>query len=318
VDQENPHLLKALLRSPVTWGLLVSLVLAFVPALDQSNDDFQTGVILGLCGIAVTILVDQQLRISALRRQMADGTDRAVRQIRATVQQTLPLLQSSEDFRRFASQVCDNWQRVDAKESPFLHQILQDRVREFLGDVKSLGSGAIEIEATKPYSFRSASLTEFSAMLMVHSDDLGYWTTTRGRRYLNRQRQAIAAGELTVERIFVLEDEEIDEAESIISEQCAAGISVLIVRTDELTSGERREHDIDHGVVTDHRGTKMLMRPIPDMKHAGGILSARLERLSYLPGEIQKAERSIAFLRHHAVPVSQVYPSIPGFDGTGQ
>jgi len=314
VDQENPHLLKALLRSPISWGLVVSLLLAFVPSLDQSNDDFQTGVILGLCGIAVTILVDQQIRLNALRRQMSDGTERAVRQVKATVQQTLPLLQASEDFRHFAGQVCDNWQRVDEKESPFLYQILQDRVREFLGDVKSLGSGAIEIEATKPYSFRSASLAEFSAMLMVHSDDLGYWNTTRGRRYLNRQRVAITARELTVERIFVLEDEEIDEAELIIGEQCAAGILVLIVRTDELTSGERREHDIDQGVVTDHRGTKMLMRPIPDVNR-GGILSARFERLSYLPGEIQKAERSISFLRHHAVPVSQVYPSITGYDG---
>ena len=43
-------------------------------------------------------------------------------------------------------------------------------------------------------------------------------------------------------------------------------------------------------------------------------MSARLERLSYLPGEIQKAERSINFLRHHAQPVSVVYPAITGFD----
>lgn len=315
-DGDDPNLLTALLRSPITWGVALSLVLSFVPALNQSSDDFQFGVIIGLSGLAVTILVDQQLRLNALRRQMVAGTERAVREIRASVTATLPLLQASPDFRSFAGQVSENWQKIDGKRSPFLHRILQDRVREFLGDVTSLGSGAIEIEATKPYSFRSASLTEFAAMLMVHSDDLAYWMEVRGQRYLRRQRDAIAAGELIVERIFVLEDEEIEDAEPIIAEQCAAGISVKVVRTDELTPGERREHDIDQGVITDRHGTKMLMRPIPELRRSGGLMSARLERLSYLPGEIQKAERSIAFLRHHAVPVNQVYPNITGCDGS--
>jgi hypothetical protein len=299
-----------LFRSPITWGLFVSVALAFIPSLDQSNPDFQTGIIIGLSGIAVTIMVDQQIRLAALRRAMLERTDLAVRQVRATVQETIPLLQSNEDARRFVGTVCQNWQKIDEKRSPFLHRILTDRVGEFLSDITSLGSGAIDIEATRPFSFRSANLDEFSAMLMVHSDDLGFWMTVRGRRYLNRQREAIGAGELTVERIFVLEDEEIDDGEPIIAEQCAAGIKVLIVRTDELTPGERREHDVDQGVVTDRHGTKMLMRPIPEVRRPGGIMSARLERLSYLPGEIQKAERSIAFLRHHAVPVTTVYPRI--------
>jgi hypothetical protein len=314
VEGEPASPVKVLFRSPIAWGLLVSVLLAFIPSFDQSNVDFQTGVIIGLSGIAVTIMVDQQLRIGALRREMLNRTDLAVRQVQTTVQQTIPLLQSNEDARRFVSQVCENWQKIDQKRSPFLHQILTDRVREFLADMHSLGSGAIEIEATRPYSFRSANLDEFSAMLMVHSDDLTFWEGVRGKRYLHRQRAAIQAGELTVERIFVLEDDEIDQAEAIIAEQCAAGIKVRIVRTDELTPGERREHDVDQGVVTDRRGAKMLMRPIPELKRSSGLMSARLERLSYLPGEIQRAERSINFLRHHAQPVSVVYPAITGFD----
>jgi hypothetical protein len=83
---------KALFRSPIAWGLLVSVLLAFIPSLDQSNVDFQTGVIIGLSGIAVTIMVDQQLRIGALRREMLNRTDLAVRQVQTTAQQTIPLL----------------------------------------------------------------------------------------------------------------------------------------------------------------------------------------------------------------------------------
>jgi hypothetical protein len=96
--------------------------------------DFQTGVIIGLSGIAVTIMVDQQLRIGALRREMLNRTDLAIRQVQTTVQQTIPLLQSNEDVRRFVSQVCENWLKIDQKRSPFLHQILTDRVRELLAD----------------------------------------------------------------------------------------------------------------------------------------------------------------------------------------
>jgi hypothetical protein len=295
------------------WGVGLSLILGLASTLlDQNNMAVQVALVAMLAGTAVALLVDQYVRFDDIREDVRASGAAGNAQILAALARVNPIMQAPEACQVFAAGLVDDWQRIEHQRGKLYQQIFEALQHEFVGKVHDLAEGRIDIDADCSYSFHRQPLAQFRSMRMVHSRTLDYWDTAPGRRYLHHQQEAISAGELIVERIFVLDRADLETAAPIVKRHLDAQIQVGIVVRDEVIPSHRM-HLLDQGVITDDDGRKILVRPIMDNENGGQESYIQMETLSDKPRDIATAESSIDVLSsNYAREVSEIYPA--GFD----
>jgi hypothetical protein len=284
------------------WGLIAAILLAVVPPLVDADIKLQVSIVVVLVGWVLTAAVEQYISLDAtqerLGTQLNHSTERLgeVRhQFGALVdamEKLMPVANANERCQAFVTQVAANWSTIEDRNHMFFREILDAYHHEVAQFLVDLADGEAKIDSDKFYSFHSLPLDRIRELCMVHVDDLGYWSSRGGHKYLARQAEQIAAGQLKVERIFVLDNPLTDSDREVIAAHVQAGIKVkLAVRGD--VPREARQHIIDQGVVTDANGEKMLVRSVRDAHD--GQLQAH-EWLSYRQDQVADAEHSFTTL----------------------
>jgi hypothetical protein len=294
-------------RRPWVWGVGLSLVLGIASTLlDQDRTAVQVALVAVLAGTAVGLLVDQYVRFDDIREDLRSANTAGNDKILDALARANPIIRATHNCQVFAAGLADDWKRIEESRGHFHKKIFDELQKEFADKVHDLAEGRVDIDAESFYSFRRQPMEQFKEMYMVHARELTYWDTTPGRRYLNRQREAISAGRLMVERIFVVSGTDLDVARPIIERHLNAGITVSIVIREEVV-GADRSHLVDLGVITDDNRRKILVRPRADAD-PDSAPTRQLEMISDKPGDIAVAESSIAVLQHnYAQAIADVY-----------
>lgn len=305
------------------WGLIAAIALAIVPPLLDSDIKWQVSIVVVLIGWVLTAATEQYILLDASQQRVDSRLDRVSETLEdvqdrfgaliETMDRLMPVANASERCRAFVAQAVADWTKVEQQNHQFFREILDAFHRDFAQCLTDLAKGEAAVSPDKPYSFHSLPLDRICELRMIHVDDLEYWSTPAGRKYLARQADRIKSGKLRVKRIFVLDDLLTNPAQNAITAHVLAGIKVkLAVRGDVPPSAQR--HIVDQGVVTDATGEKMLVRPVPSSRSEQ---SAVLESLSYRQDRVADAEYSfIRLWEDYSDEVEDVYPELAGKDAS--
>jgi hypothetical protein len=284
------------------WGLIAAIVLAVVPPLLDADIKLQVSIVVVLIGWVLTAAIEQYISLDAtqerLGRQLEQSTERLgeVRHqfgaLLDAMGRLMPVANANERCQAFVTQLATNWSTIEDRNHQFFREILDAYHREVAQFLADLADGEAKIDSDKFYSFHSFQLDRIRELCMVHVDDLDYWSSRGGRKYLAHQAEQIAAGQLKVRRIFVLDNPLTDSGREVIAAHVQAGIKVKLAVRGEVPR-EARRHIIDQGVVADANGEKMLVRSVRDA-HDGQ--SEGQEWLSYRQDQVADAEYSFTTL----------------------
>lgn len=303
------------------WGLIAAIVLAVLPPLLDSDIKLQVSIVVVLIGWVLTAAIEQYIQLDTAQQRLGsqleqvDGRLEEVQQHFAGLVEAMgrliPVANASERCQAFVTQLATDWSTIEDKNHQFFREILDAYHREVAQFLSDLADEEAKINADKFYSFHSLPLDRIRELCMVHVDDLEYWSSPGGRKYLARQAEQIKANKLRVQRIFVLDGALTDSARKIIVAHVQAGINARLAVRENVPNDARR-HIVDQGVVTDANGEKMLVRWVPGSRDGQ---SAGAESLSYRRDQIADAEYSFTTLwEYHSDEVEEVYPELAGHD----
>lgn len=141
-------------------------------------------------------------------------------------------------------------------------------------------------------------MLDFAQIRSVDAKLTSFWTSARGRHYLNSQKTAIAAKNLDVRRVFLLSRAEVKDATEVIRSNVQAGVQVSIVIREDI-AGDPDLPDIeDMSLVTDRSGfTGVLMPGAP----GGPDIFTAEER------QVAHAEDILDFLVPYSRAVDDIY-----------
>lgn len=290
------------------WGVTVSIALGAFGAAAGDSSKWQLAILLSFAGLILTALIEVLLQIEDAQAAVHKG-EQSVGALNSSMSVVSPLLTAPKAFQQFIRDVEQSRRRCERDGHAFFQSIFNKLQREFEEMAELVAGGHIQIDANAPYSFRSAPLANFHNMRMVHVRGLDYWSTRPGISYLERQRQAISKGGLSIERIFVLSSKELDKARSVMAAQVSAGIQVRIVICDFPVANDLAKCIIDQGLVEDASGAQMLVRPEPGGSDQG-IVNAERETLSHRGGDIDSATRQIEKLATYSITVAEAFPDL--------
>jgi hypothetical protein len=257
----------------------------------------QVAILIGLVGIAVGFLIENTLRSDQQATELEERLETDAQRIAESLRQISPVAQASTELRDFIGQVARAWTEIDRRgKAAILSEIHHDKAQEYVSLLTDLAAGVITVGIDGPYSVRLRSFEDVRSYRAASMGPLEFWTTNFGRNYLEAQRRSIESNKLTVERVFLLEDEQIDTAEPILRAQASAGIQVWVLRRRSVPE-VHKEHIIDQGIIQFKNDQKLLMRPMANHYQE----QADRERLSAVRSEIVAAEFSLSILRVHAV-----------------
>lgn len=303
------------------WGLIATIVLAVLPPLLDSDIKLQISIVVVLVGWVLTAAIEQYLQLDSAQERLGsqleqvDGRLEEVQQHFAALVEAMgrlvPVANASERCQAFVTQLAIDWSTIENKNHQFFREILDAYHREVAQFLSDLADEEAKINADKFYSFHSLPLDRIRELCMVHVDDMEYWSSPGGRKYLARQAEQIKANKLRVQRIFVLDGALTDSARKIIVAHVQAGVNARLAVRENVPNDARR-HIVDQGVVTDANGEKMLVRWVPGSRDGQ---SAGAESLSYRRDQITDAEYSFTTLwEYHSDEVEEVYPELAGHD----
>lgn len=303
------------------WGLIAAIVLAIVPPLMGSDIQLQVGIVVVLIGWVLTAAAEQYLQLDAAQQRLGSQME----QVEATLGEVqrdfaamvdamgrlMPVAGASERCQAFVSQLAADWSTIEERNHQFFREILDAYHREVAQFLSDLADGEAKINSDKFYSFHSLPLDRIRELCMVHVDDLGYWSSPEGRKYLSRQAELIKDEKLKVQRIFVMDGAMVDSARQVIEAHVKAGIKTKITVRENVPRDARR-HIADQGFVTDANGEKMLVRSLRTSLDGP---SEGQESLSYREDKIADAVYSFATLwEYHSDDFEDVYPQLTGHD----
>lgn len=303
------------------WGLIAAIILAILPPLLDSDIKWQVSIVVVLIGWVLTAAIEQYIQLDSAQQRLGDQMEEVGNRLEEVQQRfgalvdavgrLVPVANSSERCQAFVAELATDWSMIEDRNHQFFREILDAYRREVAQFLSDLADGEAKVNSDKFYSFHSLPLDRIRELCMIHVDDLEYWSSAGGRKYLARQAEQISSGKLTVRRIFVLDDPLTDPARNVITAHAQAGIKAKLAVRGNVPP-EARRHIVDQGVVTDANGEKMLVRTVPDSRDEQ---STSREWLSYRQDQVADAEYSFATLwEYHSDEVEEVYAESPGHD----
>ncbi len=303
------------------WGLVAAIILAVIPALFEPDIRFQVSIVVVLIGWVLTAAIEQYIQLDTAQQQLGSQVDQVGKSLHEVqlrfaamlqaMERLIPVANASERCQAFVAQLAADWSKIEDQDHQFFREILDAYHREVAQFVSDLADGEAKINSDKFYSFHSLPFDRMRELCMVHVDDLEYWSSPGGRKYLARQAEQIKAGKLTVRRIFVLNDLLTDSSRKVITAHTQAGIKARLTVRGSVPRAARR-HIVDQGVVTDAKGEKMLVRSVRGSQDGQ---SCDQEWLSYRPDQIADAEYSFTTLwEYYSDEVDDLHPELDGHD----
>jgi hypothetical protein len=278
-------------RSPVPWGIVMSFAVATVPFLLSPHDTtLILAILVALTGVMLTLLTDPLLRINDLE-------ERAILTLR-DLNDSMGILDVPPSLLRFTKDMVQDWQSLETDGGEYRQTLLRAYVEEAKSRIHSIAQGRHEHGISDPNNFRAASLEMFRSLRTLNAKNFLYWTQPHGREYLDRQREAIAAGRLDVERILVLgaDDLKVDDVKSTIKYQDSIGIKLRLIMREEVPGSLAEYVENDFALVTDIRQDRMLVKPI----------NAERESISFSPDDIAEYQNAYDELRRYSRGAAQV------------
>lgn len=101
-----------------------------------------------------------------------------------TMGRLMPVANASERCQMFVAQLAADWSTIEDQDRQFFREILDAYHREVAQFVNDLADGDAKINSDKFYSFHSLPFDRMRELCMVHVDDLEYWSSPGGRKYL--------------------------------------------------------------------------------------------------------------------------------------
>lgn len=286
-------------------GILISAALAVIPPLiDPKYIYIQVGILIGLVSICLGLLIEQAVRNDEASIEL-DGRLRAhVDETIDALGQLSPIASASQECREYVNQVINSWMQIDQRDDlAVFSSIRRTKAQELSSFLTDLANGSITVSIDGPFSVRARQFDDVASYRAVSMGPLEFWTTNFGRNYLETQRESIQMNGLVVERIFVLDDNQIAAAEPVVRAQVAAGVQVWVLPRSSVPN-IHREHVVDQGVLIFKNGDKLLMQPL-----AGGYqMRADRERLSINSRDLIAAEFSLSILQRHAIKLEERAP----------
>ena len=224
------------------------LGIIFAVAFEKFNTD-EHMLLIVLCGItggiAVTLvgeLRNQDRVVHTLAKWREDFT------LNKRVFALVPLLKTAKDYERFArlarlyEQLDDNrseWQPVvgfvEWKENQLFTQ-LETGLQEMVSGHLAVNDTAKELTSNEELLTTAAS----SAVSAVSYEDGTFWTTPAGKNFLLAHSRRTAQN-ISITRIFVVPLANPNDLLSILEAQVAAGVNVLIVDEESLSSNLKED-----------------------------------------------------------------------------
>lgn len=277
------------------WGIAASLLFGLIPLLTASHGvAILLAFLVVLTGTTITLLIEPLVRFDDLLENIS-GTVSALGSSVAS-------LDVPPSLQQFVREVAADWQVIESTGAEYLQGMLRTSSQETAARIHALAQGKIEMGITDRDNFRSAPLTMFQSLNGVHAVRLTYWNGPHGRQYLQRQRTAIQAGTLTVQRIMTVTAEDIAKADvqRAVRRQLDAGVQVYIVDKSEVPVPLLRYAEKDFTIATDKHGVQMLVKP----EGSDGLA----ESFSCDRAQIDEYENAFKELRNYSRPGREVLP----------
>jgi hypothetical protein len=285
----------------------LSLVLGVASTfLDEKDAALQVALVAALAATAVALLIDQYVRFDDVRDGLRSAYTSGNADILRAMKMANPIMRATHSYQELAAGLVDDWRRVEQTKNKLHAQVFEAARREFAKKLHDLAEGRVEIDAESPYGFRRQPMEQFRSMHMVQIRGLAYWDTQPGKKYLDLQSRAIRAGELAVERIFVLDNGDLEAARPVVERHAVAGIAVRIVIRDDVVKDDLR-HLVEQGLIIDDNDHKIVIRPVA----GGGAGASRFPRelISDQLDDVATAVESISVLRNdYAEDLAAIYP----------
>ena len=131
----------------------------------------------------------------------------------------------------------------DDRNSVLFEGLIRDRIEETRLFMQDLERGRVRVPAgdvtqmSTKMTNQIDNVAEIIRATTIPKLDNGWWLSTAGRDYLDRNRRAIETG-VTTERIVLWdEDDDFETLARVIKQQLAAGVEVLYAKRSEIGSG---------------------------------------------------------------------------------
>lgn len=260
-------------------GFVISTLISI--SLIISNQDTVQSIILGLALAIITQLFDIQMRQSAIEERILEAN-----------KLSLKLYRDEKLFSRI-HQIVNDYQMI---KNDGWFNLFMARADAALADchhvIHLLAEGSMAVPNRSPYNFAFAGILEASASLKgVTSDNLAWWRSERGKRYLENNAELVKRG-VDFTRIFILPQSEIGDVIDILQEHRQAGVKVFVAFIEDVP------HELNQNfIIMDDRLVTRLERI--------GQERARERNISTKFVEVEQAKKTYEILLQYVQPLEK-------------
>lgn len=230
----------------VFGGLLSASLGALTIVAGMGGTTGRLALVVTLAGVTLTLVIDAFFR----REESIHHDENRLAEISAALAITKSLADAPSDCQAFVREIAEQWTRIDDRNSAILLKLREARQRAFTEDMRDLANGQSPLGRRQ--EFRPGILPELTKMTALSASGNDYWWTGRDTSYLAAERSAVASGGLTLNRILVLSNAEIDSAMlGVLQEQLDAGILLDVVVREEVAPLDQKCLTDDRALVTD-------------------------------------------------------------------
>ncbi|NDU72249.1 hypothetical protein GWI34_06370 [Actinomadura sp. DSM 109109] len=273
-------------RGRLVFGGLLSVVLGTLTVVaGLGGTTGRLALLVTLVGVTLTLVIDAFFR----REESIHHDQNHLAEIASALAITKSLADAPAECQAFVREIAEQWTRIDERNSAILLKLREARQRVFTEDMRDLANGQSPLG--RRHEFRPGILPELAEMTALSATGNDYWWTGRDTTYLAAERSAIAEGGLTLHRILVLSNAELDGPMlGILREQLDAGIVLDVVIREEVSPLDQKCLTGDRALVTDKGGIVGVVIPGNDADDAvvdAGHFTINEERIQNARGILQ-------------------------------
>lgn len=211
----------------LTVGVVVSITLAILLVL--IGQDKVISLLIGLSITIISLLIDIIARLKHSEVQILQATELG------------NLLARDETIHHILWQIAHSYYTLQQSDFDLFVEKSKDILYECKDTLKGMESGYLIVEPGGKYSYGRRGVRRAKHTIKaVAYEDIESWRTTHLRDVLKVNKEAIEAG-ITIERIFILNKQSLEEAQDVLQAHHAAGVKVYLAFPEDLPSTQLLE-----------------------------------------------------------------------------
>ncbi|WP_433472802.1 hypothetical protein ACQPZP_28510 [Spirillospora sp. CA-142024] len=282
-------------RARLVFGGLLSVGLGAVTAVAKQQE-WQLGLIVTLACVTLTLVIDAFFR----REESIHQDRRELKEISTALAITKSLADAPPACHSFIREIAEQWTRIDERDSAILLKLREARQRAFTEEMRDLANGQSSL--SRRQEFRPSILSELAEMTALSATGNDYWWTGRDTAYLATERSAIVHNGLTLTRILIVSERDMDDAMiEVLKGQVDAGIDLHLVISEKVPPLHQKCLVGDRALVTDKGGIVGVVIPGNDAEDA----VADAGRFTINEDKIQSMRDILEMLAPYQISVAQ-------------